>query len=56
MLDGFAKSPFAAFRCVFLHCDVLEVRLIPQNLRTLHLELFAVPSIFEVWRGDDAQS
>jgi hypothetical protein len=30
------------------------VRLIPQNLRALHLELFAVPSIFGILRGNDA--
>lgn len=84
MLNGFAKSPFAAFRCVFRHCDVrawrraqgarlreigfalfrlmpsalcLEpsrVRLIPQNLRALHLELFAVPFVFGFLRGNDA--
>jgi len=28
------------------HCDVPNVRLTPQDLRALHLELFTVPSIF----------
>jgi hypothetical protein len=46
MLDGFVKSPSAAFRFMFRHCDVLKVRLIPKHLRALHLELFTVPSIF----------
>jgi hypothetical protein len=32
----------------------LLLRLIPQDLRALHLKLFAVPSIFGVLRGDDA--
>jgi hypothetical protein len=46
MLDGFAKSPSAAFRFMSRHYDVLKVRLIPKHLRALHLELFAVPSVF----------
>jgi hypothetical protein len=46
MLDGFVKSPSAALRFIFRHCDVLSVRLIPQDLRALHLELSTVPSIF----------
>jgi len=31
MLDGFVKSPSAAFRFMFRHCDVLKVRLIPKH-------------------------
>jgi hypothetical protein len=44
-VNGFEKSPSAALHFVFRHCDVRQVRLIPQDLRALHLELFAVPSI-----------
>jgi hypothetical protein len=43
--DGFAKSPSAVLRFIFRHCDVLKVRLIPQDSRFLHLELFTVPFI-----------
>jgi hypothetical protein len=32
-------------RFIFRHCDVPYVRLIPQDLRALHLELFTVPSV-----------
>jgi hypothetical protein len=31
-------------RCILRHCDVLSVRLIPQDLRALNLELFTLPS------------
>jgi hypothetical protein len=42
--DGKAKSPSAVLRVIFRHYDVPEVRLTPQDLRALHLELFALPS------------
>jgi hypothetical protein len=42
--DGFAKSPSAALRFIFRRCDVPKVRLTPQDLRALHLELFTLPS------------
>jgi hypothetical protein len=45
--DGFAKRPSSALRCIFRHCGVLYVRLIPQDLRALNLELFALPSFCE---------
>jgi hypothetical protein len=44
-LDGFVKSPSAALRFILRHCDVRQVRLIPQYSRALHLELFTVPSV-----------
>jgi len=44
--DGFVKSPTAALCFIFLHCGVLYVRLIPQDLQALHLELFTLPSEF----------
>jgi hypothetical protein len=28
-------------RCILRHCGVLHVRLVPQDLRALHLGLFA---------------
>jgi len=45
IFDGFVKSPSAALRFIFRHCDPPEADLIPQDLRALHLELFTVPSI-----------
>jgi hypothetical protein len=42
-IDGTVKSPSAALRFIFRHCDVRKVRLIPQDSRALHLELFTVP-------------
>jgi hypothetical protein len=42
--DGFVKSPSAVLRCIFRRCDVPYVRLTPQDLRALHLELFTLPS------------
>jgi len=44
MLDGFVKSPTSVLRCIFRHCGVPYVRLIPQDLRALNLELFTLPS------------
>jgi len=44
IFDGFVKSPTSALHCIHRHCDVLYVRLIPQNLRALNLELFTLPS------------
>ena len=43
-LDGFVKSPSAALRGNFVVAAHLEVRLTPQFLRALHLELFTKPS------------
>ncbi len=43
-LDDFVKSPDAALRCILRHCGVRQVRLIPQDLRTLPAELFTQPS------------
>jgi hypothetical protein len=31
-------------RYILRHCGVGKLRLIPQNLRALHLELFSLPS------------
>jgi hypothetical protein len=47
---------FALFRLLpwALRLDPFCVRLIPQDLHALHLELFALPCIFGVLRGDDA--
>jgi hypothetical protein len=59
--DGFVKSPSAvrhahgpeqsrraALRCILRHCSVLlSVRLIPQDVRALHLDLFSLPSDFK---------
>jgi hypothetical protein len=44
IFDDFAKSPSAVLRCIFRRCDVPYVRLTPQDLRALHLELFTLPS------------
>ena len=55
--DGFAKSPsvprFAGLHFIYprfspgqAYSDVLDVRLIPQGLRALHLGLFTVPSTY----------
>jgi hypothetical protein len=43
-LDGFVKSPSAALRFNFVVAAHLLVRLTPQFLRALHLELFTKPS------------
>ena len=48
--DGFVKSPTSALRCILRHCSVLKVRLIPQDLRALNLELFTLPSNFDFLR------
>jgi hypothetical protein len=48
--DGFAKSPTSVLRCILRHCDVRKVSLIPQNLRALNLELFALPSKWDFVR------
>ncbi len=42
--DGFVKSPSAALRFNFVVAAHLLVRLTPQFLRALHLELFTKPS------------
>jgi hypothetical protein len=43
--DGFAKSPSAALRFNFVPAAHMGVRLTPQFLRALHLELFTKPSL-----------
>jgi hypothetical protein len=43
-INGFVKSPSAALRFIFRRCDVPHVRLTPQDLRALHLELFTLPT------------
>jgi hypothetical protein len=43
MKNGFVKSPSAALRCNFVAAAHLFVRLTPQFLRALHLELFTKP-------------
>jgi hypothetical protein len=43
-LDGLVKSPSAALRFNFVVAAHLYVRLTPQFLRALHLELFTKPS------------
>jgi len=42
--DGLVKSPSAALRGNFVFAAHLLVRLTPQFLRALHLELFTKPS------------
>jgi len=42
---GFAKSPSAALRFTFVVAAYPTVRLTPQVLRALHLELFTLPWI-----------
>jgi len=50
IFDGFVKSPSAALRCILRHCGVpKKVRLIPQDLRALHMELFTKPSTVETF-------
>jgi hypothetical protein len=44
MVDGLVKSPSAALRCNFVVAAHLLVRLTPQFLRALHLDLFTKPS------------
>jgi hypothetical protein len=44
MRDDFVKSPSAAFRFTFVVEAHIGVRLTPQFLRALHLELFTKPS------------
>ncbi len=41
--DVSLKSPSAALRSIFLHCDVALLRLLRKTLRALHLELFPNP-------------
>jgi len=43
-LDGFVKGPSAALRFNFVAAAHLLMRLTPQFLRALHLELFTKPS------------
>ena len=43
MLDGFVKNPTSALRCILRHCDVLSVRLSPQDLRALNRESERIP-------------
>jgi len=39
------KNPSAALHCALRHCGVLKIRLTPQGLRALHLELFTKPLV-----------
>jgi hypothetical protein len=52
-VNGFVKSHSVrrGGRFILRHCGVLPVRLIPQNLRALHNELFTLPSEFEAKAG-----
>jgi hypothetical protein len=43
-IDDFAKSPTSALHCILRQFNVRKVRLIPQDLRALNLELFSLPS------------
>ena len=43
MNSGFDKSPSAALRRSFLHCDVALLRLARKARRALHLELLSNP-------------
>jgi hypothetical protein len=43
-MDGLVKNPSAALRCNFVVAAHPKVRLTPQFLRALHLELFTKPS------------
>jgi len=45
--DNFAKSPSAALRFILSHCGVRQVRLIPSDLRALHMELFTLLSVID---------
>ena len=47
---GPEQSRRAVLRCILRHCSVLYVRLIPQDLRALNLELFTLSSIFNFLR------
>ena len=42
--DDFVGSPTSVLRCTLRHRDVLSVRLTPQELRALNLELFTLSS------------
>jgi hypothetical protein len=44
IIDGFINSPTSVLRRTLRHCDVLSVRLIPQDLHALNLDLFTLPS------------
>jgi hypothetical protein len=46
MINGFVKSPSAALRFTFVVAAYHKVRLTPQALRALHMELFTLPSQF----------
>jgi hypothetical protein len=50
MFHDFAKSPSAVLYFLFRHCDVPEVRLIPQDSHALHInfayKLFSKSSIY----------
>jgi hypothetical protein len=51
MFDNFVKSSSAALRFILSHCGVRQVRLIPLDLRALHLELFTLLSAFDFLRA-----
>jgi hypothetical protein len=50
-IDDFVKSPASVLRCILRHCDVLSVRLIPEDWRALNLELFTLPSSLDFLRA-----
>jgi hypothetical protein len=45
-LQAAENGPSAALRFALRHCGVLFVRLIPQDLRALHLDPFEHPARF----------
>jgi hypothetical protein len=47
--DGLVKSPSAALRFNFVVAAHRNVRLTPQFLRALHLELFTKPSFLDLF-------
>jgi hypothetical protein len=49
-IDGFVKSPSAALHFTFVVATYLKVRLSPQLLCALHLELFTKPSFCDLLR------
>ena len=46
IIDDFLKSPSAALRFTLVVAAYQQVRLTPQVLRALHMELFTLPSQF----------
>jgi len=51
-MDGFVKNPSAALRCILRHCGVRkEVRLIPQDLRALHMGFLRIRPLQRLLTG-----